>query len=107
MPCLLVLSYWASPLTTLLFINLLTGNPMTTTKQKILEIETAWWKLVELRQEHYNHVLSEVAKEQRLAVIEELNQNMEYEQLFDQMEGWLRKLDPNHSYLAENQINIY
>ena len=40
MPCLLVLSYWGSPLTTLLFINPPTGNQMPdfSTKESVEEL---------------------------------------------------------------------
>ena len=78
-----------------------------TNQQQIQDIETRWWRLVEQRQQHYNLVLNEVVPAQRLAVIEDLNQNVEYEKHFDAMEAHLRELDPQHDFLPENQINIY
>ncbi len=80
---------------------------MTNTQQQIQDIETRWERLVGQRLEHYNLVLNEVAKEQLLAVIEELNQRMEYEKQFDAMEAHLRELDPEHEFLPENQENLY
>jgi NurA-like 5'-3' nuclease len=79
---------------------------MTNTQQQIKDIETRWWRLVEQRQEHYNLVLNEVAKEYRMAVIEELNQSMDYEAKFDEMETELRALNPKHDFLKENQIPV-
>lgn len=79
---------------------------MTTTEQQIKDIETRWWDLVRIRQQHYSLVLNEVNSSQHLAVIEELNGRMEYEQQFDAMEAHLRELDPSHEFLAENQIPV-
>ena len=79
---------------------------MTTTEQ-IQAIETRWTELVQQRMEHANLVMNQVAREQRLAVIQELNENVGYERQFNAMEEQLRLLDPEHSYLEENQINIY
>ena len=76
---------------------------MTTNQLQIQDIEQRWARLIAQRSEHYNMVLNTVAREQQLAVIEELNQSMDYEAHFDAMEAELRVLDPNHFYLAENQ----
>ena len=78
---------------------------MNNNQQQIKAIETRWAELVKHRMEHADFVLREVCREQRLAVIQELNENLRYEQHFEVMEEELRKLDPNHSYLEENQIN--
>lgn len=80
---------------------------MTNTEQQIHDIELRWWRLVEQRQEHYNEVLDNVDRSLWVSTLEALNNLPEYEQQFDAMEKELRKLDPDHFYLAENQIEIY
>ncbi len=76
---------------------------MTTNQLQIQDIEQRWARLISQRNEHYNLVLNTVAREQQTAVIEELNQSMDYEAYFDAMEAELRVLDPNHPCLSENQ----
>ncbi len=78
-----------------------------TNTQEIRDIEQRWGRLIVQRNEHYNMVLNNVVKEQQLAVIEELNQSMDYKKRFDEMEEDLRRLDPDHIYLQENQLNVY
>lgn len=78
-----------------------------TNTQEIRDIEQRWARLISQRNEHYNMVLNTVAKEQQTAVIEELNQSMNYEKRFEEMEEELRTLDPDHIYLEENQLNLY
>jgi len=80
---------------------------MTTNQLQIQAIEARWAELVQQRMEHANIVMETVNKEQRLAVIQELNENVGYERQFNAMEEQLRMLDPEHNYLEENQINIY
>ena len=77
-----------------------------TQQQQIQDIETRWWRLVQQRQAHYNLVLSEVDKRLQFGIIKELNGRLEYEEKFDEMEAQLRELDPEHDFLAENQIEL-
>ncbi len=69
---------------------------MTYVQEQIKQIEARWEELVELRQQHYDLVLSKLERPLWFAAIERLNESTDYERHFDVMEAVLRDLDPDH-----------
>ena len=77
-----------------------------TNQERIEEIENKWMDLMDIRIAALEEASTKVLPQQRLALIEQHNNNPYWEKQFDAMEEELRQLDKSHSFLRENQIEI-
>ena len=67
------------------------------------EILTKRWDLIQkARLQEMNLLIHEVPGNMQLAAVQALNIDPFWEGLFDELETQLRGLDPDHSYLPEN-----
>ena len=70
-----------------------------------LELFTKRWDVLqEARLKEMKQISEKVDPRQHVALIQHLNSDPFWEHSFDILEGALRELDPDHSYLPENNI---
>ena len=73
------------------------------TTELLETLEARWEALVMKRQEAMREAMGTVSPAQRVAAIQQLNESRYYEDRFDELEMKIRVLDPDNTYLSENQ----
>lgn len=69
-------------------------------------IEAQWFALMEQRHEALQAALEAAPKSAFHVIVQAHNEDPETEVAFQTLEDYLRKVDPNHSFLAENQLDF-
>lgn len=65
-------------------------------------LEAKHWDLVQKRMNAMAEAVEKLPKEQRLSAINSFNNDPYWEELFEELAIQIRRLDPNHSFLPEN-----
>ena len=69
-------------------------------------LENRHWALANERMTALSEACEKADPRQRLAIIERFNSDPYWENQFDDLADQIRELDPNHSFLPENQIPV-
>ena len=89
-----------------------TGSQLTTTypnkqmNDTVQNLTFRWDVIQEARLKEMQYLMEQTLPQQRPALAELLNRDRFFEDIFDSLEEQLRKFDPDHSYLPENQITL-
>lgn len=65
-------------------------------------LEAKHWDLVEKRMNAMAEAAEKLPPNERLSVINSFNEDPHWEKQFDELAAQIRALDPNHSFLPEN-----